>query len=44
MTEHQLDRADIDAVRQEAAGAFVAQIVPVEVDLLQLGIVRERAR
>jgi hypothetical protein len=35
--EHQLDGADIDAVRQEAAGAFVTQIVPVKVDLLQLG-------
>jgi hypothetical protein len=28
MTEHQLDRADIDAVGQKPAGAFVTKIVP----------------
>jgi hypothetical protein len=43
VTEHQLDGADIDAVRQQAAGAFVTQIVPVQVDLLQLGPVDPNA-
>ena len=36
VTEHQLDNPDVDAVRQEAAGAFVTQIVPVQVDLPEL--------
>ena len=36
VTEHQLDDADVDAVRQEAAGALVPQIVPVQVELPQL--------
>jgi hypothetical protein len=34
--EHQLDDPDVDVVCQEAAGAFVTQIVPVQVNLLQL--------
>jgi hypothetical protein len=32
VAEHQLDDADVDAVRQEAAGAFVPQVVPVQAD------------
>jgi len=43
VTEHQLDGADIDAVRQEAAGAFVTQIVPVQIDLLELRAVDPNA-
>jgi hypothetical protein len=31
--EHQLNDPDIDALREQAAGAFVAQVVPVQVDL-----------
>jgi hypothetical protein len=34
--EHQLDDPDVDVVCQESAGAFVTQIVPVPVNLLQL--------
>jgi hypothetical protein len=33
VAEHQLDNADIDSVGQQAARAFVTQIVPVQVDL-----------
>ena len=39
MSEHQLDDADVDAVRQEPAGAFVTQVVPVQIDLAQLGAI-----
>ena len=35
MTEHQLDDADIDAVGQQSARAFVTQVVPVQVDLFE---------
>jgi hypothetical protein len=31
--QHQLNRADVDAVGQEAAGAFGPQVVPAQVDL-----------
>jgi hypothetical protein len=36
VTQHQLNRTDVDAVGQEAAGAFVPQVVPVQVDLAEL--------
>jgi hypothetical protein len=32
VSEHQLDDADVDAVRQEPAGTLVPQVVPVEID------------
>src|SRR5712691_10117675 len=44
VTEDQLDIANVDAVRQEAAGAFVPQIVPVQIDLLQLLAVHSSPR
>jgi len=31
--ERQLDGADVDAVRQEAAGAFVTEVVAMQIDL-----------
>jgi hypothetical protein len=37
MSEHQLNGADVDAVGQEPTGAFVPEIVPMKVDLPQLG-------
>jgi hypothetical protein len=37
MSEHQLNRADVDAVGQKPAGAFVPEIVPMKVDLPELG-------
>ena len=36
MTKHQLNGADIDAVGQEPASAFVTEVVPVQIDLPQL--------
>jgi hypothetical protein len=36
VSEHQLDRTDVDAVGQEPAGAFVAEVMPMQVDLPQL--------
>jgi hypothetical protein len=33
MAEHQLNDADVDAVRQQPAGTFVTEIVPMKVDL-----------
>ena len=36
MSEHQLDDPNVAAVREQPAGAFVAQIVPVQVDLPEL--------
>ena len=33
MTEHQLNDPDIDAVREQAAGALVPEVVPAEIDL-----------
>ena len=36
VTRHQLNRTDVHAIGKEAAGAFVPQVVPVEVDLAQL--------
>ena len=37
--KHQLNDADVHAVSQEAARALVTQVVPMQVDLLQLGAV-----
>src|SRR5207248_2326757 len=34
--EHQLDDADVDAVRQQPTSAFVPQVVPSEIDAPQL--------
>jgi hypothetical protein len=39
MTQHQLNRADVYVLRQEATSAFVTQVVPVQVDLPQLGAI-----
>ena len=36
VSEHQLNDADVHAVRQQPAGALVTQVVPVQVDLPQL--------
>ena len=36
MPEHQLDDADVHAVGQQPARALVAQVVPPEVDALEL--------
>jgi hypothetical protein len=36
VTQHQLDGTDVNAIAQEPAGAFVTQIVPVQVDLPEL--------
>jgi len=37
LSEHQLDVADGDAVRQEATNAFMTQVVPTQVDHEQDG-------
>ena len=39
-----MGHANVDAVRQQAAGAFVPQIVPMQVDLPELGAINTRAR
>ncbi len=36
MAEHQLDDPDVDAIRQQPARAFVSEVVPAEIDPLQL--------
>ena len=36
MAEHQLDDPDVDAVRMQPGGALVSQVVPTEVDPLQV--------
>src|ERR1700720_4469807 len=36
VSEHQLNDPDVDAIREESTRAFVPQVVPVEVDSLQL--------
>ena len=36
VTEHELNDADVDAVSEQPAGAFVPQVVPTEVDPLKL--------
>jgi hypothetical protein len=36
VSEHQLNDPDIDAVREQPTRALVAQVVPAEVDLLEL--------
>jgi hypothetical protein len=37
--EHQLNRANVHSVAQEAAGPFVTEVMPVQVDLAQLGAI-----
>ena len=37
MAEHQLNRADVHVLRQEATRALVTEVVPVQVDLPELG-------
>jgi hypothetical protein len=44
MAEHQLDRADVHVLREEATRALVTQVVPVQVDLPQLGAIDACAR
>jgi hypothetical protein len=34
--EHQLNDTDVDTVRQQAARAFVTQVVPAQIDALEL--------
>jgi hypothetical protein len=36
MAEHQLNRADVHVLRQEATRAFVTQVVPMQVDFRSL--------
>ncbi|MEX2270005.1 MAG: hypothetical protein WD690_00950 [Vicinamibacterales bacterium] len=36
MSEHQLNDPEVDAVGQQPAGAFVSEIVPSQIDALQL--------
>ena len=36
VAEHQLDDADVDAIGQQPARAFVPEIVPAEIDSLEL--------
>jgi hypothetical protein len=42
VAEHQLDGADVHLLREEATGALVAQVVPVQVDLPELRAIRGR--
>ena len=42
VSEHQLDDPDVDAVSQEATGAFVPQVVPMQVDPQRLSVARVR--
>jgi hypothetical protein len=43
VAEHQLDDADVHAVGQEPAGAFVPKVMPAEIDLFELLAVPRRA-
>ena len=36
MAEHQLDDADVDAVREESTRAFVPQVVPAQIDTVRV--------
>ena len=36
MVEHQLDDADVDAIGEQPASAFMPQVVPAEIDPLEL--------
>jgi hypothetical protein len=36
VTQHQLDRSDVDAIGQQPACTFVTQVVPVQIDLPKL--------
>jgi hypothetical protein len=44
VSEHQLDDTDVHAVGQQPAGAFVTQIVSVQIDLPELGAINTSAR
>ena len=44
VSEHQLDDADVHAVGEQATGAFVPQVVPAQVDALELFTVPDGAR
>lgn len=37
MAQHQLAHANVDAVREQATRALLTQVVPMQVDLPQLG-------
>jgi hypothetical protein len=39
MAEHQLNRTDVHVLRQEATRALVTEVVPMQVDLPQLGAI-----
>ena len=39
MAQHQLNRPDVHVLRQEATGALVTEVVPVQVDLPKLGAI-----
>jgi len=43
MAEHQLDGADVHTVSQKPAGSLVTKVVPVQIDLPQLGAIDARA-
>ena len=36
MSEHQLNDPDVDAIREQSTRAFVAQVVPAEIDPFEL--------
>ena len=36
MPEHQLNDPDVDAIRQESTRAFMPEVVPMEIDPLEL--------
>lgn len=42
VAEHQLYRADVHPIAQEPTGALVTEVVPVQVDLPQLGAIDAR--
>jgi hypothetical protein len=39
VAEHQLNRPDVHVLRQKATRALVTQVVPVQIDLPQLGAI-----
>jgi hypothetical protein len=39
VAEHQLDDADVDAVGEQPASAFVPQVMPAKIDLAKLFLV-----
>lgn len=44
MAEHQLNRADVHVLRQEATRALMTQVVPVQINLVELGAIDARTR